>query len=466
MIPSLREFQAQLTDRARAAFYTHRRVLLVSPTGSGKTVMFCWLVMRALSKGKRVYIVAHRIEIVEQIGAALSRFGVPHGWIAPGHSFQEQPIMVGMVQSVSRRLDKLSAPDLLVVDEAHHASASTYRAVASAWPAAYILGASASPARTDGQGLSDCFDAMVIGPSVRELMARGYLAEARCFAPPVMADLSGLAVRAGDFRAEQVAAAMDHRAVTGDACRYYAKALAGKPAVAFCASVAHAEHVAEQFREAGWQAASVDGAMALKERQDRIAAIGDGRLNVLTSCDVISEGTDIPIVSGAILLRPTQSLIVHMQQVGRVLRPKPDGSPAIIHDHASNIVRHGLPDADREWTLEGRAKRPTAPPVRQCDRCYAAFAPAPKCPECGHVFPIAAKPRDTRERDGELSEIQRSDVDARTRWLTEAPLRDLLRGANSVQGLQEIAKARGYKHGWVIQMMKIKRISFGGRSAA
>lgn len=451
-----RPYQVLLESDIRNAMRQHRRVVAVSPTGSGKTQIFCSVSEKVRRRGRSVMLIAHRIEIVEQIGKALFRFGVPHGWIAPGHVFQKQPIMVAMVQSLARRLDQIDPPDLLVVDEAHHATAGLYRKVMEAWPKIFVLGVTASPARTDGKGLQDVFDYMVFGPKMRELIDQGYLASFKCFAPPVAADLSGISVRAGDFAADQVSAAMDKRAVTGDAVCHYAKHLNGAPAIAFCSSVEHAEHVAAQFNEAGWKAASVDGSMKLKGpggREDRIKSIGDGRLNVLTSCDVISEGTDIPSVAGAILLRPTMSLIVYLQQVGRVLRPKPDLSAAIILDHVGNVLRFGLPDAERPWSLEGWTKRsaPPAPSVRQCGECFMAFAPSPKCPGCGYVFPIKSRAPDRKQIDGELQEI----------IVTEPPkpkrddIKAALRGAHSLAEFQAVARDFGYKSGWAFQMHAI-----------
>lgn len=464
-----RDYQVLLEGDVRAAFEFYLRVLAVSPTGSGKTQIFCSIVAKARSKGRRVIILAHRIEIVEQIGKALFRFGVPHGWIAPGHAFQKQPVMVAMVQSLARRLDQIETPDLIIVDEAHHATAGQYRKVMDAWPKVYVLGVTASPARTDGQGLGDVFQHMVFGPSMKELIARGYLAPFRCFAPPPVADLSGLAVRGGDFASDQVALVMDHRAVTGDAVRHYAKLLNGAPAIAFCSSVEHAEHVAKQFTDGGWKATSVDGSMPLGERARRIQAIGNGDLNVLTSCDVISEGTDIPSVAGAILLRPTQSLIVYLQQVGRVLRPKPDGSAAIILDHVNNVVRMGMPDADREWSLAGRARRPVAPAVRQCPMCWAAFAPAPRCPACQFVFPVESRVTTRKVVDGDLREISAGDVEARLMYLRNEPLKDLLKKTHTREGIEEIRRARGYEPGWVMRMLAFKSAAReryrGGRAA-
>lgn len=464
MTINLRPYQSELIDQSRAAFYQHRRVLVVAPTGAGKTVIFCSIALRVIGKGKRVYLIAHRIEIVEQIGAALRRLGVPFGWIAPGHPYQPQQVMVAMVQSLSRRATSIPAPDLLVVDEAHHATAGTYQAVMAAWASAYVLGVTASPARTDGRGLGDCFDYMILGPSMRELITRGYLAPFKYFAPPVSANFDGLAVRGGDFARDQIAKVMDTSTITGDAIQHYRKRLDGRPAIAFCSSVEHAEHVAAQFCASGYRAASVDGAMKLNERTDRIKAIGDGRLNVLTSCDVISEGTDIPSVSGAILLRPTMSLIVHLQQCGRVLRPKEDGSHAIILDHVGNALRAGMgmPDAPREWSLTpGKASRPAAPTVRQCPECFAAFHPARACPECGYVFPVENARKAKKEVAGDLVEVGGSTVERYQHWLANGPLKDVMKGRHTLEQIEEVRKARGYHHQWSGHQLKYR-----GRHAA
>ncbi len=439
----LRDYQEKLVQDVRAAMRTHRRVLAVSPTGSGKTVVFCRVAEMVWTKGMRVTIMAHRIEIVRQISAGLSREKVRHGMIAPGHHETIWPVQVAMVQTLANRIGRLHKPDLIIVDEAHHAVAGSYRKIMEAWPDAFVLGVTATPARLDSRGLDSVFQAMVLGPSMRELQDRGYLCRYTYLAPPVVARLDNLKVRAGDYAADELARAMDQRGVTGNAEAYYRKMLNGKPAIAFCASVEHAEHVSLLFQQAGWKAACVDGSMDRITRSNLIASIGDGRLNVLCSCDIISEGTDIPVVQGAIMLRPTMSLVTYMQQAGRVLRPKPDGSRAIILDHCGNVLRHGLPDAPRDWNLTGAPKRPQAATVRVCAKCYATFAPAPRCPECGVACASAAPPRKAPKAvAGDLAEVTGDN------YLATAPLRTLVKAARTLDDLQKIATARGYSPGW------------------
>lgn len=442
----LRPYQAELVAAIRSAMRRHQRVLAVLPTGGGKTVVFSHIAARAAERGKRVMLLAHRIELIEQISAALAREGVEHGTIAPGHPRTDHPAQIGMVQSVGRRLADLDAPDLLVVDEAHHATAGSYCNITEAWPAAFILGVSATPRRTDGSGLSDTFDVLVEGPSLRELIAAHHLADFRLFAPPSRVDMGGVRVRGGDYERAAMAEVVDRRAVIGDVIEHYAQHLGGKPAVAFCATVAHAEHVAQQFNEAGWRAASVDGTTDPAIRRDRIAAIGDGRLQILTSCDLISEGVDVPAVSGALLLRPTKSLILYLQQIGRVLRAAPGKRYAIVLDHVANSLRHGLPDAPRRWMLDAAKQRaPGEAPVKVCPACSAVIPAAlGTCTECGAELDGGGGRRTPDEVAGALAEVARPDYDR----LRDAPLERLVEEATSLSDMHRIAAARGFKSGW------------------
>jgi len=369
----LRPYQNDLVDNIRSAFTRSRRVLAVAPTGAGKTVVFSYITKHAEAKGNSIIVTAHRSEIVDQISASLTRFGVTHGRIQPKRAMILANCHVAMVQTLGNRLDKIPAPRLLVVDEAHHAVSPTYTRILEAWPNTKVLGVTATPKRLDGRGLGKWFDEMVLGPTPGELIKGGFLARYQYLAPPSDLDLSSVKSRAGDFAIDAIAEAVEKSTIMGDMVEHYRQYLDGKPAIAFCVTVAHAELVAQKFRDAGYRAASVDGTMDKETRAERMASIGDGRLHVLTSCELISEGVDIPVVSGAILLRPTQSLAMDLQQVGRVLRPKPDGSDAVILDHVGNVKRHGLPDAERIWTLDDKQKKDN-PKTTTCDRCYRVFS--------------------------------------------------------------------------------------------
>jgi superfamily II DNA or RNA helicase len=409
---NLRPYQETVVREIRQAIAGGKRApLVVSPTGSGKTVMFSHIADGAGRKGNRVWILVHRAELVDQTSRTMRDLGVPHGVIAAGWPVDPLPhVQIVSVQTVVRRTGGLIPPQVIIVDECHHAAAGTWGKILAAFPAAVRLGFTATPERLDGKGLADSFDALIRGPEVGWLIDNGFLTKPVYYAPPNQLNLDGLHVRGGDFAKDELAKEMDKPTITGDAVEHYRRLCPGAPAVAFCASVRHAEHVAQAFCAAGYSAATLDGTLDRQERRRRVRALADGSLRVLTSCEIISEGFDIPVVTAAILLRPTKSLGMHLQQVGRVLRIAPGKDRAVILDHVGNCLRHGLAEEVREWSLKGRPKKrkkasedDDAPPVRQCPQCYACHAPAPICPECGHAY--EAKKREIEQQDGELVEL-------------------------------------------------------------
>lgn len=447
---NLRPYQTKAVDELRAAFAAgYRAPLLVMPTGAGKTVCFSEIARAASGRSTRTGILTHRTELLKQASDKLGKFGVAHGLIAPGHTPTGDLVQVASVQTLSRRLGKIRPFDLIIIDEAHHATAGTWSAILAANPGAAVIGVTATPIRTDGQGLGrsggGVFDTLIEGPGIGELIEQGYLVPPKVFAPPMQFNLAGVHKRGGDYVRSEIEERVDKPVITGDAVKHYSRICPGAPAIAFCASVKHAQHVAEEFRTAGFRAASIDGNMDPGTRAKLIAGLGEGRVDVLTSCEIVSEGTDIPVVTAAILLRPTESLGLCLQQVGRVLRPA-DGKPyAVILDHVGNCIKHGLPDEIRDWSLDGHKKRTRAksdddvPAVqsRQCPKCFALHRPAPKCPECGHVYePELVKPQ---EVEGELTEI----TPEQAQLMKEQRSKEIKR-ARSLQDLIDLGRARNY----------------------
>jgi DNA repair protein RadD len=456
----LRPYQADAVAQLRAAYSSGKRApLFCLPTGGGKTFVFSYVAQNAVARGKRVCILVHRQELLLQASRSLTAIGVKHGLIAPGHVQNREPVQIASVQTLGRRIAKMRYSfDLIIVDEAHHAVAGTWKRLIEAMPEARVLGVTATPVRSDGKGLSDVFDDLVIGPSVPTLIDMGFLVRPVVYAPPTAIDLSGVRRKGGDYDQRELATRMDKPTITGDAVSHYSKHSPGKPAIAFCASVAHAQHVAQQFKAAGFSARSIDGSMLDTERRQAVADLGSGQLNVLTSCDIVSEGTDIPVVETAILLRPTQSLGLYLQQVGRALRPAPGKDRALILDHVGNCLRHGLPDDQREWTLDGlprsaRAANDNEPDVtvKQCEVCFAVFKPSLVCPQCGHVH--AAKAREIRETEGELQEVDPA--------LLRAQQKREVGQARTLEALIEVAKRRGYKIGWAHQIWRARQSKHG-----
>jgi DNA repair protein RadD len=481
---TLRPYQTDFVTRIGRQYATgKRRVLGVSPTGSGKTVMFAHITSGTAAKGYRCCIAAHRGEIVDQISDALTAMGVQHGMIRAGRKTPDDAVCVAMIQTLANRVKSLAPPDLLVFDEAHHAIAASYMKILEAWAPRWVLGVTATPLRLDGRGLGHAFDSMVVGPSTGELIRDGHLAAFEYYAGLVTPDLSGVRSIGGDYAEDQLADAVDRKHITGDAIEHYRRHLLGRPAIAFCVRVSHAEHVAEQFREAGFRAASVDGEMSRAERETLIRGIGNGELDVLTSCALISEGLDVPSVGGVILLRPTQSLGLHLQQIGRALRPKTDGLKAIVLDHVGNVGRHGMPDAARLWTLEDQPKRSQGDIECRVDGCGWVFKNRPDWK--AHVLKLLAETgqscpfpdhnqcalRATEGQEGGVvvpplvvpGTLQR--LNSGPEWAKGCDLLTargaefvaLLAHADTVEKLEQIRILRGYKPGWTWWQLEKRR---------
>jgi superfamily II DNA or RNA helicase len=466
---ALRYYQAGMVGAARAAFAQgHKRVLLVSPTGSGKTIVFCHIAMTAASKGKRTMILVHRQELVDQTCAALTAFGVDHGVIIAGAKYDASKlIQVASVQTLIRRLDKVQGCDLIVIDEAHHAVAGSWRQVIDRFDSSWVLGVTATPERLDGKGLKDVFTTLLRGPEVRDLVRDGFLSPPSYYAP-TRVDLSAVKTIRGDFDARQLADCIDKPHIIGDAVEHYRKHADGQSAVAFCINIKHAENVAASFRSAGIASEVLDGTLSPEVRRDRVRALGCGEIKVLTSCEIINEGFDLPVVAVGILLRPTQSLGLHLQQIGRVLRPAEGKTRAIILDHAGNLERHGLAEDVREWSLEGKKKRIKETKevirTRQCPACFACHAWSPCCTECGHEYQV--QEREIKVEEGVLVEVGNYKIrcicgDEHSKWEAVCPkcgmIHDLHRAKKREQGRHQslndliaLGKRRGYAspYGW------------------
>jgi superfamily II DNA or RNA helicase len=439
----LRDYQESAVQAVRDSFRSgHKNTLLVSPTGSGKTVIFSYIAAGMARNNKRILIVAHRRELLKQISAALKKVGVAHAVMAGGYrGVPTANVVVASVFTLVKRIKGMQPFDLIIGDEAHHFTPdSSWGKVVIGFPRARVLGVTATPERLDGKGLGQMFDDMVMGPTVAELTAQGFLSHAIVYAPSAP-DLNGVGTRMGDYVQKQLEEAMVKTVITGSAVKHYGKYAPGKKAIAFCVSVRHAKDVAAEFREAGYTASHIDGGMNEEERDGVLKAFEEGRVQVLTSCDLVSEGFDLPAVEVAILLRPTKSLGLYLQQCGRAIRPHPDKEKTIILDHAGNTARHGFIDDDREWTLadgfvQGRGKGDKAETVRTCTACFAMHKPSPTCPVCGYVYPV--KPRMVKHIDGDLVVTSRDGEQDMT--TAEGVLQ------NKFKVLTSVGRKRGYKN--------------------
>ncbi|MFZ9014100.1 MAG: DEAD/DEAH box helicase [Alphaproteobacteria bacterium] len=436
----LRPYQQQLIDDTRFQLQLGRKkVLIVLPTGGGKTVCFSHIAESASKKGSRVCVLVHRAELLDQASRSMP---VRHGLIAAGRSMDlSHSVQIASVQTLARRLHQLPKDffQLLIVDEAHHTTAGTWAKVVEHFDSARLIGVTATPIRLDGRGLGEHYESMVVGPSAQWLTDNGFLSQAKVLAPPGI-QTSGLKKRMGDFDMKQAEGLLQEGQAMGDCLTHYRQHLNGQTAIAFCCSVAHSQAVAGLFQANGVAAASIDGKMDVNRRRNLLASLGRGEIKVLTSCALIGEGVDVPSVGGCILLRPTSSVGLHLQMIGRCLRVSPGKKRAVILDHVGNTLRLGHHLEDREWTLDGerKTKREKCTSVKVCPKCFSAMSSqVSECEECGHRFTVER--RELKTVAGTLQELQVEKAQKKQKRIDQGKARTL-------DDLIALGKSRGYKY--------------------
>jgi superfamily II DNA or RNA helicase len=333
----------------------NRSVIIQLPTGGGKTICFSHVVAEANAKGQKALILAHREELIKQAADKIAPIaGIEPGIIKAGYKADySRSIQVASVQSLTRRLTKCPQFDLIVVDEAHHSTAKSYRSILSHFANSQVLGVSATPVRLDGGGFRGLFDELICGATVKQLIEMGSLSRYKYYAPAQSMSLCGVRKRGGDYRQEQIESANPSASVAADCLKAYWYYLDGKQVVIFAVSVAHSQAIACSFSVNGIRAAHLDGSSDSQTRSLTMVAFRAGQIQVLTNCALFDEGLDIPGLDGVILARPTASLGRYLQMVGRGLRVSEGKEYAIIIDLAGNYQRLGLPCDDRVWSLDG-----------------------------------------------------------------------------------------------------------------
>lgn len=450
----LRPYQSDLIARARAAMQQGaRRVLIQSPTGSGKTSLIAQMLATAAARGHRAWFCVHRKELLDQsVQTFVESADIHVGIIAAGYPRSPlAPVQVCSVPTLARQVGSLHPPSLVVWDECHHLASRSWSEIAQGLDKASVqIGLSATPQRLDGQGLGAHFDTLIVGPSTADLIQAGYLSRYELFAPGTV-DLSAVHRVAGDYNKKEVNDAMGDSTVVGDALSHYQAHCPNARALVFAWSLDASRRLAASFTAAAIPAAHVDGETPRAERTAAMRAFRDGSVRVLCNVDLFGEGLDVPAVDAVFLLRPTQSLGLYLQQVGRGLRPAPGKNSVRIFDHVNNWQRHGLPDDPRVWTLDGRAARSSAsePMGKRCGQCFAVSRlGATKCVVCGVVFPVQA--REVTQTKGTLQAV---DVDVlRQLGLTGVPLP--IWRPQSIEEWKRLGAERGYKPAWAYVMWK------------
>lgn len=455
MMFKLRDYQAETIDNINAELRNgNKNIIVQQPPRTGKTVIMAELARRTTEKGGRVLFIVHRVEIVEQVKATFKAQGV-----------NMNLCHVGMVQTITRRLDKLHKPMVILVDEAHHVLAESYMRILKAFPAAIKLMFTATPYRMSGQGFEDVADVLIEGKQVPWLIENKRLSPVEYFAPKAI-DTDALKTSHGEFSNKSINNAIKPK-IYGDAVKHYKKIAAGTNAIAYCHSVESAKRLADEFNAKGIKAVEVDGNTAAEEREQIIKAFKNGDIKVLTNVELFTEGLDLPGVDTVIQLRPTQSLSLFLQFSMRSMNYR-DGKTATIIDHVGNVERFGLPTQVRHWSIEtvkkgSKAKKSDIKAVTVCGYCFNSFyKTGANCPSCGNEIKVQRTEIETdgsaeltkitarkQERTIRLQKLMAGEIDKNIIGKTPGELKNMAE-------IKAYAKLHGYKNGWVYYQAKQK----------
>jgi superfamily II DNA or RNA helicase len=459
MSPTLRPYQID-NVAALDALAPGDRVLSIGPTGAGKTIIFAELIKRQVARYKRALVIAHRREIIAQTSRKLFENGVRHGIIQPGfdprpmESVQVASIQTLHVRAIRSDAMRLPPADLVIIDEAHHSPANTYSEIIESYPEATIIGFTATPCRGDGRGLGGIFKAMIEMPQVAELIEQKYLVPTLCYAP-VDPDLTGVRVQAGDYAVGQLERRMNTERLVGDIVTHWHQYGQRRPTVVFAVGVAHSIHLRDEFLKSGVAAEHIDGGTPKEDRDAILKRLASGETTIVSNCMVLTEGWDCPEVGCTILARPTKSMGLFRQMVGRAMRPAPGKVNTVLLDHSGAVYRHGLPEDHVEWTLNPakmtaskahesrKSSKGGESKLIECTQCSTLRLGGQPCPHCG--FLPMRPPRAVDFVDGDLALVG------------AGPVRVSLEERRSFYGqLRGIACERGHKSGWAAHKYREK----------
>lgn len=416
---------------------------MVAPCGAGKSYLFVELIKR--TRGEAL-ILTHRQELKEQHERLLKELGATNARVA-------------MILTEANRLGQYPTPELIVTDEAHLSRSNSWMKVIEYYDT-FTVGFTATPIRLDFKPLNPPFDTLIQGVDTRWLIENHRLAPYEYYAPTLV-DTSGLRTVAGDYVVSDLEQLMNERAIYGNVIESYRKFASGQRTICYCVSVTHARETALAFNSAGIRAEAVSADTPARRRREILEDFRSGLITVLCNVGIISEGVSIDEVSCCMLLRPTQSIALGIQQMMRCMRYLP-GKTAVIVDCVANFTRIGLPDDPREWSLEKppQKRRELSPEgnfyIRCCPECYMTFATAPKCPFCGTEYPL--HPREIQAK--QEIELQRITAEEAARVAEAKKKSRIEQGrAATFEELVRLGKQRGYKNPafWAARVLRGRR---------
>ena len=428
--------------------------IVVAATGYGKTVFASYLIRQGVIKGTRAIFCVHRKNLINQTALSFSDDCIDFGYIQSGKSYDSEKLVhIASMQTLIKKMESVEIPKLLICDEIHLGMGSSYSKIIEYFKSkgVIVIGLTATPQRLDGKPLGDLFDTIVEGPSVKWMIENGFLSTFKYYAPTIP-DVSNIKKVAGDYASGELEKEMSKSKLVGDVVSHYKKLAMGKMTVCFCVNINHSKLISQSFCDAGIPSAHVDGNTPEDEQKAIFKRIASGEVKVLCNAQLLSEGWDLSAQTGTdatiecvIMLRPTTSLVIYLQQVGRGLRRKP--YPAILIDHAANVLKFGMPDDDREWSLDGKESNGNGSSENTidcpviCENCFQAVVkPVPDlCPHCGAE--MKKQKAVIKIIEGELQEIKEAE-----RLLLKEKLKHEEREAKTLNDFVALAQKRGYKN--------------------
>lgn len=454
MMFKLRNYQRETIDKVYQSMRTgHHRIIVQQPPRTGKTVIMAEIARKTTDKGNRVMFIIHRKEVLAQAKATFEQQNVNMGLAT-----------MGMVQTLTRRVNKLTEPQLILIDEAHHALSQSYRRIIDAFPNAYILYFTATPIRTGHNQLDQIADDIIVGKSIKWLTQHHFLAPFHYYGLGDI-DRSKLRKQNGDYSSQSMDEAISHQ-IYGHIVQQYQRLANGKQAVVYCHSIESAKKVTEQFTQAGITAAEIDGDTDAKVRDQLVQKFRDQRLTILANVNLFTEGVDLPNVDCVIMARPTSSLALYLQFSMRCLNPR-KGKTAVIIDHVDNFLNFGLPSSDRNWSeaivtknkRKAKSSIENGPAIAQCNYCFGTFyrdqIVDDCCPLCGHE--LKKETKDYKIVNVDLQEIKDNQAVNHRKAMIQKILSDQVMAnvadksvgqLHTIDELKAYAKLHHYKNGW------------------
>ena len=405
----LRDYQMDAIERLRAGIRSGvRRQVLQVATGGGKTKIAADMTERAAAKGKHVLFLADRIELVDQASARFDQEGISHG-VIQGQHWRFRPYEKVQIATIQTLANRQHDPfDLIFVDECHAGGKRLNEWIAR--QDSVCIGLSATPW---AKGMGKVWNKLVVGATTSELIKLGFLVDVVAWAPSEP-DLTGVRVVAGEWAENELAEACDKPKLVGDIVAHWIAKGENRQTIAFGVDVSHSKHIVEQFQQAGISAAHVDGYENQVERKKTIDAFRRGEIKLICNVGILDKGFDVPEAACLVMARPIRSsLMLHIQQIGRVLRASPGKVNAIILDHAGNLMRHGFPtDPLPEELDDGKRKekakaKPKEKQPKKCPKCaYVKPVGVHACPACGFA---PEPPNEVFHEPGELRQVMRPE---------------------------------------------------------